>query len=156
MRIFSLAALCYVAIVATAGALAPQRVLHLREPWCFDDWCLSVDQVSRMPSPPDVEYNVSLRVFSQAQRVSQRAKGAWIYLIDRQGNRYAPEADRSGVPLDVRLSPGESVAASRVFRIPENAGPIRLITGHGPAWLPKFIIADESSLLHKPTFVQLE
>lgn len=156
LRNFSLAALGYIAIVAITGALAPQRVLHVGEPWCFDDWCLTVEAVDRTPTPPAMVYRVSLRVFSRALRTSQSAKGAWLYSIDRQGNRYSPEPDRSAVPLDLRLAPGESVAISRVFRIPENASPIGLITGHGPAWLPALIIADEASLLHRRTFVRLE
>lgn len=156
LRRAGLAALGYIAIVAITGALAPQRVLHVGEPWCFDDWCLRVEAVDRAPAPPAMEYRVSLRVFSRALRVSQSAKGAWVYLIDRHGNRYSPKPDRSAVPLDVRLAPGESVALSRVFRIPENAGPMGLITGHGPVWFPALIIADEASVFHRRTFVRLE
>jgi hypothetical protein len=132
-------------------------VLNVGDPWCFDDWCLSVEKVSRTSAPPEISYAVSLRIFSRARRVSQRAKGAWIFVIDGRGNRYAPEPDPSAVPLDVLLQPGESVATSRVFKVPVDTGEIGLITGHGgPGCFPGcFIIGDDSSLFHKRTFVRL-
>ena len=155
-RNLAIAAAAYLAIVLIVAVRAPQRVLQVGDPWCFDDWCLRVDHVSRTAGPSQATYTVSLNVFSRALRVSQRAKGAWVYLMDARGNRYAPEPDRGAVPLDVRLEPGESIETSRVFRVPADAGPMGLITGHGPAWLPAFIIGDEGSPFHKPTFVRLE
>lgn len=150
-------ALIYVSIVVAVGLAAPQRILHAGNPWCFDDWCLSMERVTHTAAPPRIAYTVSLRLFSRARRVSQRAKFAWVYLIDRQGNRYAPEPDTSAVPLDVLLRPGESVTTSRVFNVPADAGELGLITGHGgPCCFPNLIIGDEASLLHKRTLIRLE
>ena len=149
----AVAAIGYLLIVSVVGLLAPQRVLGVGDPWCFDDWCLSVESVTRIPAPPSVR--VSLRILSRSRRVTQRAKDAWIYVIDRNGNRYAPDPDASAAPLDVRLAAGESVTMSRTFRVPADAGELGLITGHG-AWGPgHFIIGDEASFFHKRTFVRL-
>ena len=126
--------------------LAPQRVIRVGEPWCFDDWCLSVEGVSQTPAPPDVVWHVSLGIFSRARRVSQRALGAWVYVIDKLGNRYAPEPDASAIPLDVLLGPGERVSTSRTFRVPAGAGELGLITGHGGCCIGSFIIDDQSGL----------
>ena len=156
LRKWGLCALVYVATVAVAGLFAPQRILNPGDPWCFDDWCLSVERVTRVSAPPQVAYTVSLRIFSEARRVSQRASGAWIYVIDRQGHRYAPDPDASATPLDVLLQPGESVTTTRTFKVPADAGELGLITGHGgPCCYPNLIIADDSSLFHKRTFVRL-
>jgi hypothetical protein len=157
LRKFAVCAIAYLSIVVVVALFSPQRVLNIGEPWCFDDWCLSVENVSRTPVPPLVSYNVSLRIFSQARRVSQRAKGAWICVIDQRGNRYAPEPDPSAVPLDVLLQPGESVTTSRLFKLPADAAGLGLITSHGgPACFPGcFIIGDSASLFHKRTFVRL-
>ena len=116
-----------------------------------------MENVSRTPAPPLVSYNVSLRIFSQARRVPQRASGAWIYVIDRRGIRYAPEPEPSAVPLDTLLQPGESVTISRVFKLPAAAEGLGLITGHGgPGCFPGcFIIGDDASLFHKRTLVRL-
>ena len=112
-----------------------------------------MENVSLTPAPPHVSCHVSLRIFSQARRVSQRAKGAWIYVIDARGNRYAPEPDPSAAPLDVLLRPGESITTSRVFKVPADSGALGLIAGHGgPGCFPGcFIIGADSSLFHQRT-----
>jgi hypothetical protein len=158
LRRLGVCAIAYLTIVVVVALFSPQRVLNVGDPWCFDDWCLSVENVSRTPTPPLVSYDVSLHIFSQARRVSQRAKGAWIYMIDGRGNRYAPEPDQSPVPLDVLLQPGESVTTSRLFKLPANSGTLGLITGHGgPGCFPGcFIIGDDASLFHKRTFIRLQ
>ena len=157
LRQFGVSAIAYLVVVVVVALLSPRRVLNVGDPWCFDDWCLSVENVSQTPAPPEVAYNVSLRIFSRARRVSQRANGAWIYVIDGRGNRYAPEPDPSAVPLDVLLQPGASVTTTRVFKVPENARELSLVTGHGgPGCFPGcFVIGDDSSLLHKRTLVRL-
>ena len=155
LRGFGICAIVYIAIVAVVGLRAPRRVIEVGEPWCFDDWCLSVEGVSQAPAPPLAPWRVALRIFSRARRVSQRARGAWIYVIDRQGHRYGPDADPSTAPLDVLLAPGESVSTSRTFRVPAGAGELGLVTGHGPSFITTFIIADESSLFHKRTYIRL-
>jgi hypothetical protein len=157
LRRLGISAIAYFAILIVVALLSPQRVLNAGQPWCFDDSCLSVENVSQTPAPQQVAYTVSLRIFSRARRVSHRANGAWISLIDPRGNRYAPEPDPTAVPLDVLLQPGESVTTSRVFKVPADAGELGLITGHGgPGCFPGcFIIGDASSLFHKRTFVRL-
>jgi hypothetical protein len=158
LRKFGASAIVYLAIVVVVALFSPQRILNVGDPWCFDDWCLSVEKVTLTPAPPQVACHVSVRIFSQARRVSQRAKGAWIYVIDGRGNRYAPEPDPSAVPLDVLLQPGESVTTSRVFNVPADSVGLGLITGHGgPGCLPGcLIVGANSSLFHKPTFVRLQ
>lgn len=159
LRILGRLGICaagYVATVALVALAAPQRVLNVGDPWCFDDWCLTVDRVSRIATPVQVSYNVSILIFSRARRVSQRAKGAWVYAVDGRGNRYAPQPDPSGVPLDVLLQPGESIRTFRVFKVPADAGELGLITGHGPCCISTFIIGDEASLFHKRTFIRLQ
>src|SRR5262249_23046755 len=49
---------------------------------------------------------VDLRISSRARRVTQRANGAWLFLFDASGHRYAPQPDPSAVPLDVRPGRG--------------------------------------------------
>lgn len=155
VRRLGIGVVVYIGIVAAVGLLSPQRVIESGEPWCFDDWCLSVEGVSRTPAPPVDVYRVSLRIFSRARRVSQRARGAWIYVIDRQANRYAPDPDPSATSLEVLLGPGESVTTSRTFRVPEGAGDVGLVTGHGGCCISTLIIGDDSSLFHKRTYIRL-
>jgi hypothetical protein len=155
LRNLGVSAVIYLAIVAVVGFSSPQRVLHIGDPWCFDDWCLTVESVRQAPAPPLIAYTVSLRLSSRARGISQRAKGAWIFIIDQQGHRYTPEPDPSATPLDVLLGPGESVTTTRTFKLPAGASGLGLTTGHGNG-PDLFIIGDEASLLHKPTYVRLQ
>lgn len=157
LKRLGVAAIAYLALVLIVAAATPQKVLKVGDPWCFDDWCLSVRSVTQMPGPPGVTYTISLRIFSDAKRVTQRAKGAWIYLIDQRGTRYAPLANHSDTPLDVLLQPGESVETSRTFMVPNGVTGLGLVTGH-PRDYCSFspIIGENSCLFNKPTMVRIE
>ena len=158
LKRLGVAVAAYIGLVLIEGAAAPQKILSVGDPWCFDDWCLSVDGVTKMPTPVGASYTISLRVFSDAKRVSQRAKGAWIYLIDPRGTRYGPLPDADETPLDVLLQPGESVKISRSFMVPNGVHGLGLITGHGGPYCSLFplIIGQGGCIFNKPTMVRIE
>src|SRR5216684_4354680 len=101
MRIYCLCACAYLIAGVAVSFFRPQRVLRMGEPWCFDDWCLTVASVDRAIGETGAAYKIELRIFSRAGRIAQRANGAWIYLIDDRGRRYSPDSDPSVVPMDV-------------------------------------------------------
>jgi hypothetical protein len=156
LKRLAMGVVAYLVLGLIVGAAAPQRILNIRDPWCFDDWCLSVEDVSRTAAGPDDVYRVSLRIFSRAKRVSQRAKGAWIYIIDSRGRRFEPQPDTSAIPLDVLLGPGQDVATSRVFKIPAGAVRLGLITGHGGPYCSSPIIGEMGCVFNKPTMVRID
>ena len=156
LRGLAFCAAAYLLTGIVVSYLKPQRILAVGEPWCFDDWCLGVEKVSRTPAISTVSYRVDLRIFSRARRVSQRAKGAWVYLIDDRGRRYSPDPDPSVAPLDVLLRPGESVTTTRVFRVPPGIHTLGLITGHGGPYcgpMNILIIGGAGCLLGKPRMI---
>ncbi len=147
-------AFLYVGTSVAVAYVAPQRVIAAGEPWCFDDWCLTVENVKRT----DRVYNVNLRISSEAKRVTQRANGAWIYVRDENDRHYEPVPDPAEVPLDVLLQPGESVAAQRSFRVPANVHELGLVTGHGGppcGLLSLVIIGSGGCLFHKQAMIRL-
>lgn len=97
-RVYGICAVAYLAIAVAVDFFKPQRVLAIGAPWCLDDWCLQVESASRATDGPRVIYDIKLRIFSTARRVTQRADGAWLYLIDERGHRYAANFDPSAVP----------------------------------------------------------
>lgn len=144
----------YLAASVAVAYLAPQRVIATGQPWCFDDWCLTVEKVKHA----DTSYTVDLLISSEAKRVTQRAKGAWIYLRDENDTHYHPTSNPSDVPLDVLLRPGESVAAQRSFTVPANIRDLGLVTGHGgpPCGFGNLaIIGSGGCLFHKQTMIRL-
>lgn len=159
LGIFGICVASYLIAGVLISFAAPQRILRVGEPWCFDDWCLSVEQVSRAPGPVGNSYLVSLRIFSRARRVAQRANGAWIYLIDDRGHLYPPDPDPSTMPLDHVLQPGESIAASRLFHVPLNVHRLGLVTGHGGSFcgpMNFLIIGQGGCLFGKPAMIRIQ
>jgi len=147
-------AVLYLAISVAVSYTAPQRVIAVGTPWCFDDWCLTVKDVERAGT----RCKVNVLLSSEAKRVTQRANGAWIYLRDENDTHYDPTPNPSDVPLDVLLQPGESVAAQRTFQVPPNVRELGLVTGHGgpPCGVMSLvIIGNAGCLFHKQTIIRL-
>ena len=155
LRAYGLCAVCYSGIALAVDFLKPQRVIAVGTPWCFDDWCLQVDSAGQVAHGSKASYDIKLRIFSTARGITQRANGAWIYLIDKQGVRYAANSDPSAVPLTVKLGPGDSVSTSRLFEVPADVGKLGLITGHGGPYCGAmiFIIGEGGCLFNRPTMI---
>jgi hypothetical protein len=155
LRRLGIFVLVYLGLSILVSFLKPQRVLAIGDPWCFDDWCLAVDRVTEGPAD---SYTTDLRLMSSARGISQRANGAWIYLIDQQGQRYAPVSAPDEVPLDVMLGPGEVRQTTRRFIMPAGVRPIGLVTGHGGGYcgmMNLLIIGNATCLFGKPTMIGL-
>ena len=152
LRLWLICAALYLGTSVAVAYVAPQRVISAGEPWCFDDWCLTVQGFEHPPGKVDVD----LRIASTARRVTQRAKGAWIYLRDEKDTHYDPAP--ADVPLDVLLEPGQVVAARRSFTVPANVHQFGLVTGHGgpPCGLMSLVIIGQGGcLFHRQTMVRL-
>ena len=157
LRNYGLCVVVYFLVALAVDFFRPQRVIAVGKPFCLDDWCLQVENVNHTSNGSNDSYHLDLRVFSTARRVSQRAKGAWIYLIDEHGRRYPPDSDPSAIPLDVQLGPQQSLTTSRVFAVPADVHKLGLITGHGGPYcsMETLIIGEGGCLFHKPTMIRI-
>jgi len=157
LRIYGLCVVVYFLVALAVDLFRPQRVIAIGEPWCFDDWCLQVENVDHTSNGFKALYHLNLRVYSTARRVSQRAKGAWIYIIDEHGRRYSPDSDPSAIPLDVELGPLQSLTTSRTFAVPADVHKVGLITGHGGPYcgMGILIIREGGCLFNKPTMIRI-
>ena len=140
---------------------------------CFDDWCLSVEQVVQQPivgsAPMLVRAQgvfdlVTVRVSSRARRVSQRALDAQVYLLDARRQRYNPDpagqqaldaSGHGGQPLDSELAPGGSFTRTVVFDVPKGLSHLVLVVTHG-LFPDVLVIGSDQSFLHKPTIIRLQ
>ncbi len=157
-RAYGIGAVAYLAIAVAVDYFKPQRLLAVGAPWCLDDWCLQVESASRATDGPKVIYDIKLRIFSTARGITQRANGAWLYLIDERGHRYTANSDPSAVPLTVQLGPGQSVTTSRKFEVYGDVGALGLITGHGGPYcgaMSLLIIGEGGCLFNRPTMVRI-
>jgi hypothetical protein len=162
----------YMLVLVIVSLDSGQRVLGIRQPRCFDDWCLEAEQLIWQPAvgrPPLVAVAhgryavVTVRVLSRAMRVSQRALDASIYLLDADGRRYDPDAaaqralnaeGAGGLPLDSELAPGGSFTRTVAFDLPARPSRLDLVVEHG-LFPSRFVIGDAQSFLHKPTVIRL-
>src|SRR5258708_6805455 len=162
----------YAAVLVSVSLLSPQQVLAMRQDRCFDDWCLSVEQVVQQPTigsaPMLVRVHgvfdlVTVRVSSRARAVSQRALDAQVYLLDTQGQRYDPNpagqlvldaSGQGGQPLDSELAPFGSFTRTVVFDVSKGVSHLALVVTHG-LFPDVIVIGSDQSFLHKPTIIQL-
>jgi len=122
----------------------------------------SVVDVSEKPTGNTNDYIVTLRTrFDETTISPQRPKDALLMpspreamVVDSTGNSYAPVA-ASGTSLMTPLKPAESYTTRLEFRIPRNAGGLRLLLNTIPQWPDRLVIGDENSLGHKKTYFAL-
>jgi hypothetical protein len=149
-RRWGIAVAAYVAIVIAAAALPSSSEVQATGPHCDDDWCMSVDNITRTPGASgEVAYRLGVRVFSLAHRGPRSAKGAWLYLSDERGRHFALVPDPSAIPFDMVLHPGESVATALTFNVPVDARQLYFTGGVEGISYASFIIGN-GDLLHKP------
>jgi len=155
LRNWAICAAAYIAIAFLVSFLLPRRVLNLHDLQCSDDWCIAVENVTRTPAAPEISVHIELRLSSRARRVSQRENGIIVYLTDDRGRRYHPAPDPSAIPFNVLLEPGQSVIASRSFKVPGDAVSLNLVVTHeGGFPIGRFIIG--RSPFDKSTVVRLD
>lgn len=130
LRRYAIGAAIYFGIVIIVSLAAPRQLLRLGEPLCFDDWCITVENVERVVSPSEVNYIASLHLASRARRVAQRENGLVVYLSDTFGHRYDSVSDSTAIPLNVLLQPLESVTTRRIFKVPTGATVSGLVITH--------------------------
>jgi hypothetical protein len=160
LRVLSVSAVIlavYFAICCVSTLLTPRRVVTIREPQCFDDWCVELDTINKIASDSATKYDTTIRIFSQAKRVSQRENGIVFYLEDDLGHRYAALPNPSDIPSNALLQSGESVALTRNFELPSTAHLAGFVATHeGGFPIQWFIIGEGQSLFHKEPITRLQ
>ncbi len=163
----------YTVVLLSVSLLSPQQTLSMHQDRCFDDWCLSVEQVVQQPSvgasPMIVAargefYLVTVRVSSRAKAINQRALDAQVFLLDASGQHYDPASSgqqaldatgQGGQLLSSELAPGGSFTRTIVFDLPKGLSHLALVVTHG-LFPDLLIIGSEQSFLHKPTIIELQ
>ena len=159
----------YAMVLVSVSLASPQKVLAVGELQCFDDWCITVEAVSRQQrigatSANGVYLVVTTHVSSRARGRRQRETDVYVYVTDYRGGRFdvslpgqdaLRRAGLAGEPLTTYVDPGEAFESRLAFDVPTEATDLGFVKrSHG--WFPGLlIIGDPQSFLHRPTTVHL-
>jgi len=156
LRRVGVGAALYFAVVIVVSIVSKPRLYRVGDPQCFDDWCITVTDSRSRSADAGVDVEGSLRLLNRARRVPMGEKGTVVYLTDAQGRRFDPLPDPAGVRLDSILQPGESVIATRRFRLPVDARNVGLVYTHQGGFPIGWLIISEGGWFQKPPIVRLD
>ncbi|MBZ5580252.1 MAG: hypothetical protein LAP40_27155 [Acidobacteriia bacterium] len=149
----------YALAVGAVSLLTPRTIVSIGDSYCFDNWCIGVQNVTATPQGQSVLYQAHVRIFSDTDLGAATARGAAIYLLDEQGRRFPLLADPLATPFDVNLQPRQSVTTSLTFRAAADARHL-FLTGDGPSiglpalWVSLYLGSD-TSLFHRRTLLRV-
>jgi len=143
----------YLAALALVSLLTPRTVVNIGDSYCYDLWCLGINQVNATPQGRNILYTADVSIFVDSTHPHQLpAEQAthFLYVLDDQGRRYPLLPEASFVDADVTVQPGESVKTSLAFRAPPNARKLYLMANDGgyPPWVYMYFGSD-ISLFHR-------
>jgi hypothetical protein len=132
-------------------AMVPKKTSALtrRTSYCEDDWCMSIDGISREPVSNGFVYRVAIRISSYANKGTRSAESAWIELVDESNRHFSPVNDPSLPGLDTEVDPGQSVNTALTFDVPSGAKKLALWGGLNGVHYSSFVIGN-GDLLGKP------
>jgi len=141
----------YTAAVIVVSLVTPQTIVTAGDSYCYDLWCIGVQQVTATPTG----YTVQVRLSSDANRVKTSVGDALPYLVDEQGRRFNLTQDASVTPLNTTLSPGESVTTSLTFARPPNAHRLYLTRDYPVMPWAQLYLGSDISLFHRHTLLRV-
>jgi hypothetical protein len=151
-------------VIATSW-LSPQTIVKIGESYCEDIWCIGVKNVTVELRNAETQYNLDVRIFSDANTAEISAKGASLFLVDDEGRHY-PLVASSPIPFDTNLKPRQVIDTSLMFVVPSNARHL-FLTGmrggsSGGGEIPPFArilvslyVFSDTSLMHKQPLLRV-
>ena len=135
----------YLAVVLLVSLLTPRKIVSIGDSYCYDIWCIGVKGVTATPEGQNVLYTARVRLFSDAARVSASRPRDFLYARDDQGRRFLLIQDSSFIPVDVTISPSESVETSLRFLAPAGVRKLYLTGDYAVMpWVPLYLGSDMS------------
>lgn len=150
----------YLISLAVTSLTTPRTIVNIGDSYCYDIWCVGVNQVNATPQGNDALYTADIRIFVDSSHAhhlpADQAKG-FFYVLDDEGHRYSLLRDSSFVKADVTVHPGESVKSSLAFRAPASARKLYLIGNAGETFLPwvHLYFGSDISLFHRPALLRV-
>jgi hypothetical protein len=143
LRGWLIGAAIYMAMVIVVSAFTPKEYRQIGEQKCFDDFCLTVDNVVR--DAPDT-YIVQLTLSNRARGTAQFERGTNLYLFDSTGRQYAPI--EAVTPFEQPMQPGESLHGSRKYTVSPEATHLQVAYLHDRGFPIGWFIIGENRWIH--------
>jgi hypothetical protein len=148
----------YMAAVALVSLLTPRTIVSIGDSYCWDLWCLGIQNVSLTPQGQNILYTAEVSLFSDASTVQLEVTDQpkrFFYVMDEQGRRYPILAYSSLGAATVTVKPGESVKSSLTFLAPANARNLYLTGDIGaPPWVRLYFGSDLNPF-HRRTLLRV-
>jgi hypothetical protein len=149
----------YLLAVVLVSLLTPRTIVTVGDSYCWDLWCMGVQQVNSIPQGANTLYTAEVRVFCDSEHthsVPAEAARRFLYVLDEQGRRFPLERFSSRLDPDLTVNPGETVKASLTFLAPSNAGKLYFAGDEGVMlpWVYMYFGTDVS-LFHRRTLLSV-
>jgi hypothetical protein len=151
----------YLAALTLVSLLTPGTIVNIGDSYCYDLWCLGVNQVNTIPKGQDILYTAEVRIFvdsSHSHYLPADPAKSFFSVLDDQGRRYPLLREASFVNADVTVQPGESLKSSFAFVAPRNARKLYLEGYDDGRVLPPWVylyFGNDISLFHRRTLLRI-
>jgi hypothetical protein len=157
-RVFAGIAGGYLAAVILVSLLTPRTIVSIGDSYCWDLWCLGIQNVKVTPEGPTALYTAEVSLSTDSTNVQQlRADPGgkqFFYVTDEQGHRF-PIQSPSLPAADITIKPGESVKSSLTFIAPANARRLYLNGDvSAPPWVSLYFGSDLNPF-HRRTLLRV-
>jgi hypothetical protein len=146
----------YLAALVLVSLLTPRTIVNIGDGYCWDLWCIGIQQVNATPSGQNILYTAEVRIFSDANRVPTHREKGFLYVVDDRGRRFDILQSAPGVPpMDIAVSPHEAVRTWLSFVAPSNARKLYLTGDHVAAPWVYLCFGSDISPLHRRALVRV-
>jgi hypothetical protein len=149
----------YLAALVLVSLLIPRTVVNIGDSYCYDLWCVGVNQVNATPKGQNIRYEVRVTAFvdsSHTHHLPASEATSFFYVLDDQGRGYGLMRDASFVDANVVLQPGETLQSSFAFIASAKARKLYLV-GKDYGWLPWVYLyfGSDFSLFHRRPLLRI-
>lgn len=128
----------YVTALVAVALLTPRTIVSIGDIYCWDSWCMGVQQVNAVRQGDNVLYTAEVSIVSdhnKPSRVPAEVAKRFFDVLDERGQSFPLLQHASFVDANVILNRGESVKSSLSFLAPANARELYLFGNDvGPPW----------------------
>jgi hypothetical protein len=146
----------YIGTVVLMSLLTPRTIVSIGDSYCWDLWCLGIQNVNTTPQGQNILYTAEVSLFSDTSTIQLEVTDEpkrFFYVTDEQGRRFPILAIVGGA--NVTVKPGESVKSSFTFLAPANARSLYLTDDlKWPPWVSLYFGSDLNPF-HRRTLLRV-